>query len=91
MKRLGVKSSAIRSIGYDLTTETMEVEYSSGTVYHYYSVPVTTYNEIMGAESIGKALNAVRGAFPFHALTLEETGELEQRDDTAFVEGDNAE
>lgn len=70
-----MKSSVLRSIGYDADTETMEAEFSSGIIYQYFDVPVKTFNEICEAESIGKAFNALRGAFAFRALTLDEQEE----------------
>ena len=39
MKRVPVDSSAITSIGYDTEEQTLEVEFSSGTVYRYLRVP----------------------------------------------------
>ena len=39
MDRNQVASSNIRSIGYDMQTQTLEVEFLSGWVYQYYGVP----------------------------------------------------
>lgn len=65
----------LRSIGYDPDTQTMEAEFSSGIIYQYFDVPVETFNDICEAESIGKAFNALRGAFAFRALTIDEQEE----------------
>ena len=50
-----VSSSHIKAIGYDETTQTMKVEYSQAT-YEYASVPKTVYEQIMNADSKGRAL-----------------------------------
>ncbi len=57
MQRTPVSSSNIASIGYDKNTSTLEVEFNSGDIYQYYSVPEEVYNGIMKASSYGKYLN----------------------------------
>ena len=54
MDRNQVASSNIRSIGYDMQTQTLEVEFLSGWVYQYYGVPEFIHQEIMQASSICK-------------------------------------
>ncbi len=56
MKREPVTSSNVISIGYDASTETLEVEFQNG-VYQYYDVPQPIHDEMIAAESIGKFLN----------------------------------
>ncbi len=53
MPRQPVKSSDITSIGYDASTSTLEVEFRTGAVYQYYSVPRSVYEGRMGAKSHG--------------------------------------
>ncbi|MEP0825705.1 MAG: KTSC domain-containing protein [Nitrososphaera sp.] len=53
MERQAVQSSNIRSIGYDATTRTLEIEFSSGGVYQYYSVDEAVYEQLISASSIG--------------------------------------
>jgi hypothetical protein len=48
-----VSSSNIRSIGYDATSETLEIEFNSGGIYQYFGVPEHVYDELMSAPSIG--------------------------------------
>jgi KTSC domain len=63
MKRLPVESSAIASIGYDAQEETLEVEFSSGTVYRYLRVPADVAATLYEADSRGKYFGEfVRGA-----------------------------
>jgi len=53
MKRVEVKSSTIKSIGYDEATQTLEVQFLTESVYQYNKVPKTVYEKLMKAESIG--------------------------------------
>jgi hypothetical protein len=56
MKRQWVSSSNIHSIGYDSNSQTLEIEFHSGDIYHYFSVPPSTYNGLMSASSHGSFL-----------------------------------
>lgn len=53
-----VESSNVKAIGYDLHSETLRVEFASGT-YEYASVPAVLVPQVMFAESVGGALNSV--------------------------------
>ncbi|WP_300579095.1 KTSC domain-containing protein [Phenylobacterium sp.] len=57
MERQSVKSSNLKSIGYDAADETLEVEFKNGTVYHYYNVPHSIHESLMSATSHGSYLN----------------------------------
>jgi hypothetical protein len=50
-----VSSSHIKAIGYDETTQTMKVEYNQAS-YEYSNVPKVVYEQIMSADSKGRAL-----------------------------------
>ncbi|MFH0810919.1 MAG: KTSC domain-containing protein [Pseudomonadota bacterium] len=66
MQRTVVPSSSISSIGYDSASETLEVEFQNGSVYQYYNVGQTIYDQIMIAPSKGQFLNSqIRNAFPY--------------------------
>ncbi|PKK88353.1 MAG: KTSC domain-containing protein [Candidatus Wallbacteria bacterium HGW-Wallbacteria-1] len=54
MERVSVKSSSLKSIGYDETSKTLEIEFSSGGIYQYYEVPKNVYLGLILAESPGK-------------------------------------
>jgi hypothetical protein len=56
MNRQSVSSSNIASIGYDVNSQTLEVEFLNGGVYQYFDVPQHVYEELMGAGSKGKHL-----------------------------------
>lgn len=64
MNRTPVSSSAIRSVGYDAATLTLETELSSGTVYQYFDVPESVFVELMSAGSLGQYYNHnIRNAY----------------------------
>jgi len=56
MNRQHVESSNIESIGYDSTSETLEIEFLNGSIYQYFDVPERIYEEIMNSDSHGKYL-----------------------------------
>jgi hypothetical protein len=66
MKRYEVNSSEFRSIGYEESTSTLETEYRSGDIYHYFDVPARLVLDMLEAESIGRFFNAhIRPRFPY--------------------------
>ena len=58
MERKRVISSNIESIGYDVGTKILEVEFSDGSVYQYSNVPQRTYERLVSAPSHGHFLDA---------------------------------
>lgn len=56
MERQAVSSSNIASIGYDSSSQTLEVEFLNGGVYQYFDVPEQVYNDFMNASSHGQYL-----------------------------------
>ena len=66
MRRNSVASSNIASIGYDATSETLEVEFLNGSIYQYYNVPQNMYDLLMAEGSKGSFLNAyIKNAYPY--------------------------
>lgn len=66
MKRKEVKSSNIKSIGYDKENNVLEIEFKTGMIYHYHEVPETAYNELINAKSHGIVFNGViKGKYKF--------------------------
>ena len=57
MRRVAVDSSMIASIGYDASSEVLEVEFTSGSIYQYCDVPASLHRGIMKAESHGRYFN----------------------------------
>ncbi len=58
MYREYVESSMIRSLGYDATTSTLEVEFKNGNTWLYYDVSEDLYYQFKSSSSIGKFFNA---------------------------------
>lgn len=58
MDRTSVTSSNLASIGYDPGSLMLEVEFKDGSVYQYFDVSETVYQEFMRAGSKGQFLNA---------------------------------
>lgn len=49
-----VKSSNLKAIGYNPTTQTLRVLYNTERAYDYFGVEPTVYENLMKAESVGK-------------------------------------
>lgn len=66
MQRENVSSSNIISVGYDEATQTLEVEFQSGSFYQYYNVSQNIYDELMKAPSKGQFLSyQIKNVFPY--------------------------
>ena len=65
MDRVQVSSSNILSIGYDPSTQVLEVEFISGAVYQYFNVPEAEFESFLNAESKGRYLNANIKHYPY--------------------------
>jgi hypothetical protein len=66
MMRESVASTNILSLGYDPASETLEVEFSSGSIYQYYNVGAALHEQLMMAPSKGQFLNTyIKNAHPF--------------------------
>ncbi|MDB4975989.1 MAG: imidazoleglycerol-phosphate synthase [Myxococcaceae bacterium] len=59
MKRSFVRSSSVRSLGYDSASAVLEIEYGSGSVYRYAQVPEAVYRLLRRAPSVGTFVNKV--------------------------------
>lgn len=62
MQRRPVRSSNVVSIGWEPSAEdeaqgTLEIEFKRGGIYQYAGVPESTYQELLGADSIGRYVN----------------------------------
>jgi len=57
MKREPVNSSAVRSVGYDRQTQTLEVEFASGEVYRYLGVEYFVSLALLRSDSLGRFVN----------------------------------
>lgn len=69
MQRQPVSSSNIASVGYNPATETLEVEFHNGSVYHYFEVPQVIFDGLMSAPSHGVFLNAnIKGQYRYEQV-----------------------
>jgi hypothetical protein len=66
MERTSVSSSNIEAIGYEQGSTTLEVEFKNGSVYQYFDVPESVYDELSTASSVGGYLAAhVKGVYRY--------------------------
>lgn len=66
MIRNAVDSSLLASVGYDMATKDLEVEFNNGQVYRYHGVPAEMYHRTMQAESAGSFFSRnIRNHFKF--------------------------
>lgn len=54
MKRIGVVSSNLKSIGYNKEKKILEIEFNSNAIYQYFDVPERLFNLLMNAPSKGE-------------------------------------
>jgi hypothetical protein len=57
IRRHHVKSSAVRSVGYDAADWVLQIEFAGGKVYNYFRVPPLEHAKLMKAPSIGTYVN----------------------------------
>jgi hypothetical protein len=57
MKRQPLRSSVLRSAGYDSATAMLELEFASGDIYRYFAVPPSMFKALIDAESPGAYFN----------------------------------
>lgn len=66
MERQPVSSSSLVSVGYDPSSEILEIEFKNGLIYRYFNVPLFEHERLMAAESHGIYFNAnVKDTYPF--------------------------
>lgn len=69
MERRPVSSASVASVGYDPEAMTLELEFSTGSVYQYFDVPQVEYEALLGAVSIGAFVNEnIRGKYRYGRL-----------------------
>ena len=69
MTREHVSSSNLKSVGYNPNQMVLEVEFLSGSIYQYSSVPQRIYEALMSASSHGKYFcRFIRNCFRYQRL-----------------------
>src|SRR5678815_894891 len=67
--RLAVESSSIASLGYNARQRILDVQFHSGAVYRYWSVPKEVHAQFLEAPSKGRYFSAqIRSKYPFQKL-----------------------
>ena len=65
MDRTPVDSTTLASAGYDTAAGLLELEFRSGAIYRYLSVPASLYRDLLAADSKGRFFNrSIRYRFP---------------------------
>nr|NJM04752.1 KTSC domain-containing protein [Desulfobacula sp.] len=60
------ESSNLARFRYDETSQTLTVQFNSGTTYDYYDVPHHVFEEMKSADSKGKYLNKeIKGIYRY--------------------------
>ncbi|MFK5982245.1 MAG: KTSC domain-containing protein [Flavobacteriaceae bacterium] len=69
MERQAVSSSNIASIGYDVESQTLEIEFLNNSFYQYFDVPEHHFTGIMQADSHGRYLSQnIKGVYRYSKL-----------------------
>lgn len=77
MERVAVASGAIRSVGYDEPSRTLEVEFQTGRIYQYEGVPQETHAWLLRIDNKGGFLNRmIIDRFPTREVTPAPSGAL---------------
>ena len=54
MERQPVKSRILRSVGYDGTAKSLEIEFQNNLIYQFTDVPPKVFKDLMSSDTIGK-------------------------------------
>lgn len=69
MEKTFTDSRSVKRINYSEETKILEVEFTTGTVYHYFDVPKDVMMEALKAESIGSFMNAhIKGTYEYKKI-----------------------
>jgi hypothetical protein len=66
MDMVNVNSTSVAAIGYDKSSETLQIEFNNGTTYQYFDVPERIFDGLSGADSVGGYLAAnIKGVYRY--------------------------
>jgi hypothetical protein len=69
MELIPVESSMIHAVGYNPTTQELEVVFTSGQTYRYTEVPREVYEGLLAAESKGRYMRAqIIDVYPYYSV-----------------------
>ena len=64
-----VRSSNLRSVGYDRWARRLEIEFRGGRIYAYFDVPEYIHSQLMGASSKGRFFHYnIKGRYRYRRL-----------------------
>ncbi|MER7708687.1 KTSC domain-containing protein [Kitasatospora sp. NPDC097605] len=64
-----VRSSNLRAVGYDESTELLRIEFLGGDLYEYFEVPEGIYRGLMSARSHGRFFSStIRGKYSYRRV-----------------------
>lgn len=69
MHRQSVNSSNLKSVGYDSTTQILEIEFHHGGVYQYSGVSHAVFDGLLSAGSKGTYFHShIKGRYPYRRI-----------------------
>ena len=70
MERKHVSSSNLKSVGYDSSSQILEIEFLHGGIYQYFDVPESEYHGLMSASSKGQYFdrNIKKGGYSYQQI-----------------------
>lgn len=84
MERTSLDSRAIASVGYDKAQAILEVEFRTGSVYHYYKVSPQVYEWFMRVRSKTAYLERmIKGEYDYRRIDKDQDP---QQDESALLE-----
>jgi len=101
--RFHVVSSNLKSVGYDISSHTLEIEFLNGAVYRYFDVPYEIYSGLLEAESHGSYFyRFIRNVFRYQQIQAklffqntfendEEDSDVDDSDEDEYGEDDSDE
>jgi hypothetical protein len=65
MRREPVSSTNLRSVGYDPSSATLEIEFNSGGIFKYSGVPAPVHDSLLSSGSLGRYFSSyIRDVYP---------------------------
>jgi hypothetical protein len=69
MKREPISSSTIAELGYDETSQVLEIMFNNGRLYQYFEIPRAVFEEFRNSGSVGQYFNSqVRDRYRYARL-----------------------
>lgn len=70
MQLISVESSMIRAVGYDASSQELEILFNSGKTYRYTNVPEKIYQQLLASESKGQYMHScIIGMYPEYKIS----------------------